>query len=133
MDISFLGCRCFAGVDDNQFWGIGSTSAIEDSHPQYSLLRSNIVSDVQNSLGGVEVGIRTRLSICSEGHLQRGGGCRRTQPRVSVHMGRSQPCLTEYSQRVVFFYEELPGSIEANGTAGVLIANFFCASNNQVH
>ncbi len=133
VDVSFPRGLGSARIDHDQLRRVGATTPVEDAHPQYGLLRGDIVADVQNGIRRVEIAVRAGLAITPEALAQ----CRlrrcRTQPGVAIHVQRSQPRPANDRQRVVLLKKELTGSVDTDGVARVLSLNLFRPLDEQRH
>ena len=112
--VAFWAVKVSAGVDDHQFWWVWARQAVQNPRPQHGLLGGNIVANVQDGLGGVEVGIGAGLPIGPKRNLQRRRGRGRAQAGVAVHVGCAQARFAQHAQGVVFFQKQLATGIESD-------------------
>ena len=97
-----------------------------------SLREGDVVPDVEDGIGQVEVRVRAGVTVGAERLDQgvRGGGG--AEARVAVHVWRADPAVAHDGEGVVLFEEELAGVVEADGSAGVLFLDLFdCAATTR--
>src|SRR6185295_11361745 len=107
VNIGFPGSWGFSRIDNYQLGRLGPPSSIQNSRPENGLGGSNIVTDMQDRFGRVDICVGSRLAVSSEGFLQGlACGCR-AETSVAVHMRGPEPRFPDDRERVVFFEKQL--------------------------
>ena len=74
------------GSTTTSFGGFRPAAAVEDARPEHRLLRGDVVAEMEDGLGRVEIGVGAGLPVGAEGFLQ---APRRRSP---YRAGCCRPC-----------------------------------------
>ena len=91
------------------------------------------MTDQEDGVGDIEVGVRTRGTVRPEGLDQGDRRGRRAQSRVAVNVGSTDPGFGDERERVVLLEEELPRVVEAMRPGAVQIDCLLRAFDDQAH
>ena len=107
VNVGLAGRRRLTDVDGDKFGWIGPSAPVEDAHPQYGVSLGHVVADMQDAVRLVDVVVGSRLPIRPEGLFQGGGGGRRTQAGVAVHVRRAETRFPDDPERTLLLQHEL--------------------------
>jgi hypothetical protein len=107
--------RRWPRIHHDELGRVRSFEPVEHPHPEHRLGLCDVVAVKADGVCVVHISVRTRLSVGTEGLLERLGRGRGAQTGVAVHVRCAEAGLADHAQGIVLLQEELPRGVEAKG------------------
>jgi hypothetical protein len=131
--ISVRGRQRASGIDHDQPGCAGRLARGEDAHEEDRALLGGVMTEQNDHVGLVEVGVAPRRAICAKVEHQRFAGCRGAQPRVGVDVWGRDPCPRDLGERVVILEEQLTRVVERDGIGSRGRERLLEARDDELH
>jgi len=121
-----------AWIHHDQAGRVVAAAPVQNARPQHGLGLGHVVADLEDGVRGIEIGERAWRPVRPEGFHERGGGRRRTQPSIPVHVVRADADLGDDGKGVVLLQAELPRVVEGKRARPVSLLDLSAALDDDV-
>src|SRR5436190_9447316 len=133
VDIRLRGRGRRPRVDHDEARAVRSLQAIPHPGPQHGLRLGHVVTDLEQRVAEIHVGVGGRLAVAPEGLLQRLARGRGAEARIAVHMRGPETGLRHHPEGVVVLEEQLSGVVEADRSRALLREDLLRPGDEQLH